>query len=1062
MPSPDDVEPQFHASVESSSPVYAEPDSDNLLLDILMLAQHAFQQYEARGGLKDLEFSIESFRVAMDVTDDDNPEKANILANLGVTLQMRFERIGESMDLEESITLKQLADALTPYDHPTKPSRLSNLAASVFTRFEREGRAEDHEEAIVLWTRAIELVPDSHPDKPTLLNNLGTSLRVRYERSGDSDDLEKAIELQDRAAGLIPDSHPHKPSLLVNLGNALERQFNRLGNLEDLERAIALKTRGVDLTPDGHPSKPGYLNNAGLSFQTRFARLGSLEDLGSAITLKARAVDLTPDGYPDKPAQLNNLSNSLQDRYARTGVLKDLEKAIAHQLRAVELTTDRHPLKPSYFSNLGIKLQMRSQQSGSLDDLDEAITYYTKAMKLTPEEHHDKHSWLYNLGNSLRERFDRVGVAADLEEAIRCSTRSLGLLSGSHSERARTLRLLGAIFVTRLSSPYAQADDATRAMEAFLEAMQHTASPPLGQLRASGLYVQLLSKFSHLFATPPKVQLLEAYKNALDLIPQCIWLGNNVSGRYTSKELSVVQTIVNDAATAAVSAGEYCRALEWLEAGRAVVWSQILQLRTPLDDLRRLHPQLAEDLCATSQALQLNASPQSNPLPVSSGVRSTLDEQAQSSHGYAMRYAKLIEEIRRLEGFEDFMRPKTFPQLVGASSAGPVVLINVHETRCDALVLCQGGDVVHVPLPQFSYGRAEKLHRDLWSILATRHLRGRFRDELESDGGDRDDRGGYLPGKGGKHDPTYKILGDLWVLVVKPILDAIHTLSTIGTSSLPHITWCPTGPLTFLPLHAAGIYNERGALETIMDYAVSSYTPTLEALLKPRTQISPTTCEAPRVLIVSQPATPNCNPIPGTTTEAAIVMSLVGQSKSRLQTASSFGTADFEKEERRPRANRLVHSVETGTDRSGQWIMITITYFYGPEPEDDVEVEPEPMLLSDKDTVLQKIGSGPGHLCHTMKMTRELGQLSGKEIALKMVEVINFMAKKGLDVATFLHYLSGNLQVPVHMESEEGVHGRPGASFRVLLHLGPAKEGGSEVQVQQEGALQPVEALQQA
>ncbi|KAI0083832.1 hypothetical protein BDY19DRAFT_910303 [Irpex rosettiformis] len=725
----------------------------------------------------------------------------------------------------------------------TVPGSYAHPVPLVVIWLEREGRAEDHEEAIMLWTRAIEFVPDSHPDKPTLLNNLGTSLRVRYERSGNTDDLEKAIELQNRAAGLTPD---------INFGNALVRQFNRLGNLKISE--------------------------------------DPLKDLGSAITLKARAVDLTPDDYPDKPAQLNSLANSLQDQ------------------------------------------------------------------------------------NSLRERFDRVGVEADLEEAIRCSTRSLGLLPGSHSERARTLRPPGAIFVTHLCSPHAQADDATRAMEAFLEAMQHTPSP-LEQLQASGLCTQLLSKFSHLFATPSKVQLLEAYKNALGLIPQYIWLSNNVRGRYTSEELSVAQTIVNDTATAAVSAGEYCRALEWLEAGqaivwpriprlrtlddygnstlnslkisvrfprhcistpalnptlslrqqpsaiplmnkhrarmamlcsnggdcddrggylpgkggrhdptykilgdlwvlvvkpildvihtlltigtsthakvprvlivsqgvavngavtaaisageygqalewletgRAAVWSQILQLRTLLEDLQILHPHLADELRKVSQALQYAAtSPSSiiciDSLPTTSSdalhTRPSLEDQAQSSHTYALEYEELITEIRELEGFQNFLRPKTFPQLAGACYAGPTL----------------------------GFGAIRFL---------SRRRGGEMRDEYS------DDRGGRVTAMG-PPDMMRKILADLRNQVVKPIMDAVCTLVP---TTLPHITWCPTGPLAFLPFHAAGIYSKHEGTsthsQTIVDIAVSSYTPTLEALLKPRTKVTAGDTEYPKALLV--------------------------------------------------------------------------------------------------------------------------------------------------------------------------------------------------------------------
>ncbi|KAI0083483.1 CHAT domain-containing protein [Irpex rosettiformis] len=840
---------------------HSEPDANSLPLykELWLFGQQAYKQYETRGDGKVLEFAIQSFRLAMEAAEDDNPDEAAIIANLG--------------DLEESISLKQLANALTPDDSPDKHRLLSNLAASLISRFHREGRAEDLEEANALWTRAVELVPDGHVSKPMLLNNFSASLQMRFERSGSMDDLEKAIELQTRAAELTPEDHPNKPMRL------------------DLEMAIALQSRSVDLTPDGHPDKPAILNSAGGSLQTRFTRLGDFADLERAIVLYTRAVELTSDGHPEKPMQLNNLANSLRDRYQRTRDAKDLEEAIVHLTRAIQLSPTGHPHKPGWLNNLGTKLGTRFEQSGNLDDLDQAITHLTTAVTLTPEGHPEKPSWLYNLGNSLLDRFKRVGDVLDLEEAIKCSTRSVELTPENHVRRAQMLRSLGGLFFTRLCSPRAHVDDASCAMEALLEAIHHPTSPPLKRLHASSLYAYVLTDFSHLFTTPPRLSLLEAWKHAISLIPQCLWLGNNVRGRYTSKELQEVAYNVGNAVTAAISAGEYGLALEWLETGRAVVWSQVLQLRTPLDDLQRLHPQLAEHLRHVSQALELAASGSS---PVSTKSQLTplsLDTQPQSSHGYALEYDKLISTIRELKGFEDFLRPKTLSQLAGAYTSGPVVVINVHKSRCDALVLYYPGQVKHVPLPSFSSSLASRLHKDLWSILTTNGLRGRFRDAASYED---DDRGMNKPGNGGEHDPMFTILADLWNLVVKPILDVILTLPTVASSSgLPHITWCPTGPLAFLPLHAAGIYRgQESSRKTIMDFVVSSYTPTLEALLKPRVQID--SCNDtdiyPRGLVVSQPATPGCSPIPKTTMEAGIVMSLIGISTTTLH--DSDGTVE--------------------------------------------------------------------------------------------------------------------------------------------------------------------------
>ena len=76
---------------------------------------------------------------------------------------------------------------------------------------------------------------------------------------------------------------------------------------------------------------------------------------------------------------------------------------------------------------------------------------------------------------------------------------------------------------------------------------------------------------------------------------------------------------------------------------------------------------------------------------------------------------------------------------------------------------------------------------------------------------------------------------------------------------LPHLTWCTTGPLAFLPLHAAGDYRSKSC---ISDFVVSSYTPTLDMLLKANSNI-PASLFGDSVLLVSQPHTNGYSKIPG-------------------------------------------------------------------------------------------------------------------------------------------------------------------------------------------------------
>ena len=84
---------------------------------------------------------------------------------------------------------------------------------------------------------------------------------------------------------------------------------------------------------------------------------------------------------------------------------------------------------------------------------------------------------------------------------------------------------------------------------------------------------------------------------------------------------------------------------------------------------------------------------------------------------------------------------------------------------------------------------------------------------------------------------------------------------------LPHVIWCPTGPLTQLPLHAAGIYEEDSG-PRIYNFAVSSYTPSLSASTR---SLDALTHQGtiPGILVLTQPNTPGLSSLPGTTLEGA-------------------------------------------------------------------------------------------------------------------------------------------------------------------------------------------------
>jgi CHAT domain-containing protein len=85
---------------------------------------------------------------------------------------------------------------------------------------------------------------------------------------------------------------------------------------------------------------------------------------------------------------------------------------------------------------------------------------------------------------------------------------------------------------------------------------------------------------------------------------------------------------------------------------------------------------------------------------------------------------------------------------------------------------------------------------------------------------------------------------------------------------LPRITWCATGPLSFLPLHAAGCYNEPQT--KLSDFVISSYTPTLSALHSIYAASASVRAHS-GILAIGQEATPGQGRLPQTTVELALI-----------------------------------------------------------------------------------------------------------------------------------------------------------------------------------------------
>ncbi len=124
--------------------------------------------------------------------------------------------------------------------------------------------------------------------------------------------------------------------------------------------------------------------------------------------------------------------------------------------------------------------------------------------------------------------------------------------------------------------------------------------------------------------------------------------------------------------------------------------------------------------------------------------------------------------------------------------------------------------------------------------------------------------------------------GRLGFVLEHLFIETADTAPPADDSQWPRLWWCPSGLLSFLPLHAAGDHSTQGhpAPRTVLDRVVSSYTPTVRALVHARrlslqradTHMPP---GSPRLLVVAMPRTPDASDLPGAANEATMLRQLL-------------------------------------------------------------------------------------------------------------------------------------------------------------------------------------------
>jgi CHAT domain-containing protein/tetratricopeptide (TPR) repeat protein len=792
------------------------------------LAIRLSTRYNHLGTMEDLDEAIVLVREALVLRPQGHPLRSSSLSNLADCLSSRYNQLGGMQVLEEAIVLDREALVLRPQGHPDRSMSLNNLAIRVYARYKERGAIQDLDEGIDLVREALVLRPQGHPLRSSSLNNLANHLSNRYKQLGAIEDLEEAIVHDREALTLRPQGHPLRSSSLNHLANHLSVQYKELGAMEDLDEAIVLDREALVLRPQGHPFRSISLNNLANRFLTRYKQLGAMENLDEAIVLVREALVLRPQGHPLRSRSLNSLADGLYNRYKQLGAMEDLDEAIVLVREALVLRPQGHPLRCNSLNGLAKYLSTRCERLGGTEDLDEAIALDREALVFRPQGHPLRSSSLNHLASRLTTRYKQLRTIHDLDEAIFLDRKALDLHPRGHPLRSRTLHSLA----DGLSTRYKQLGAMENLEEAIALVREALNLRPQGHPARSGSLNDLACYLCHRFIRSKQLQdkeeLFSLYAqlvhvpqivSSIDLSAARAWihvaedfqhptilLAYETSLRLLIQHLatlpslpqhlgilkSLTSSLAVDAFSACIRERAHTHAVELLEQGRGVFWSQLTRLHSPLDDVVVSSPAgktLADEF--TQLALL---------------IRNALKSPGASQHerlchlNFEMQ--RVVTDIRALPGLSRFLLPSLFPDLQRAASGGPVIIVNASKYSCDALVVLLDRDPVHIPLTI-----TRENVRDLSTELHT------------------------LTERAKRVDVTNELaffLRQLWDQIVSPIVDFLQTIH----SSQSRIWWCPTAEFSVLPLHAAGPY--RKGHKNLPHLYISSYTPTLTALIRAR------------------------------------------------------------------------------------------------------------------------------------------------------------------------------------------------------------------------------------
>jgi CHAT domain-containing protein len=715
----------------------------------------------------------------------------------------------------------------------------SYLTEATEIEFNRRLTTEMIDEVIGCLREAVKAYPpDSYDAWHQIMFALAFTLHLRLLKTHSKKDFEEAEALLEKILepGGCPDSFRDKPSLLSAM-----LAFGRSSVFREPEHSeVAISRLRAYFGSPSLDEEDRLLIASAIAIQTRrrFREFSLDESLEEANLYISHLVNASSSLTLAESAELS-LLKEVRETYSAT----DLQQKIEYLENLLSITppgTDR------YIECLGHLEQWYESKfcrTNNISDLKEAIKYSHLALDATHASHPRRINRLASLRNILFFAFQKTRKISYLDEAITVGYDMLELKTVLHAHFPATLMLVSSLLTRkRLLGRIEDGHEAIRLMSSVIND-QYACEPD--RFRLSCRWANIARSIGH-------STTLTAYKTSMSLMQKSLSFAPTVSTQH-SRLVSMgenCQTMPLDYASYQTHLGQFEEAVETLEQGRALLWSEMHGLRTPVFQLIGEDSPFAKKFANINQeleALTVSVTPSGMP-EVEDGVYQ--GKGVTDAFGrLVIKRTKLVEErdalisqIRSRPGLEGFLRAPSYTTLRSAASCGPIVIVNHCKWRSDIIIIFHNYLPCLIPTDETFFARANELRDDLVKAQKCGLDSKEYQDALCS------------------------VLKALYELVGEPV---IKRLQVLGVPEQSRIWWCPTSVFCSLPLHAMGPIpsTEPGKPRYFSDLYIPSYTPSLSTLIESR-KASPHTLVKPSLLLVAQPD----DSLPGVTGEIQVIL----------------------------------------------------------------------------------------------------------------------------------------------------------------------------------------------